>query len=66
MKSWAVLKINASINEIGSNSGKGRTITREAVFRAESATNKMNSMGEAARAGEAGKGFPRLLKTLMK
>ncbi len=42
-------EINSSINEIATNSGKGRTITQEAVLRAESATNKVNELGDSAR-----------------
>ncbi len=41
-------EINASITEIGTNSAKGRTITQEAVDRAESATRKVNELGESA------------------
>jgi methyl-accepting chemotaxis protein len=41
-------EINTSITEIGTNSAKGRTITQEAVDRAESATRKVNELGESA------------------
>jgi len=41
-------EINTSIREIGINSAKGRTITQEAVARAERATHKVNELGESA------------------
>ncbi len=42
-------EINSSINEIRNNSGKGRTITLEAVSRAESATEKVDELGNSAK-----------------
>lgn len=46
--SIATDQINSSICEIGNNSGQGRSITQEAVTRAESATNKVNELNMSA------------------
>ena len=47
--SIATDEINSSINEIAKNSETGNSITQEAVERAESATKKVNELGNAAK-----------------
>ena len=47
--SIATDQINSSINEIAKNSETGRSITLEAVERAQSATKRVNELGSAAK-----------------
>jgi len=49
MVSVATDEINSSITEIAKNSETGNSITQEAVVKAESATRKVNELGEAAK-----------------